>query len=506
MHSDNNKHLIWRGLLGWAFLFLPALLESISAPAIGLWLASVFLFWAFILWRPALVFALLFLLIIGTVNVVHIGFFGNLADQIFLATAQRTNWEETREFIGVLPWKWVAVAALWLVAGIYASVQVWKFALLLKRPSWVWKIALLGLTIWVVFMAFALAKRYSFEEVARKLKTIYPMHIVRAWTAQQQLTEQLFYTPKLPSTTAQAPQVDTLVVVIGESASAERWSLLGYQQADTNGALAEMQNLQVVRAMAHGLNTAAALPYLLTGMSAQQSVRDLAPSFLDIAQHAGYKTFVLSNSRYHSSVEDFYGVTFRRAADTFVKVGNGDWDEVLTAPLEAALHDPAPKKLIVLHTYGSHFQVQERYPRSAARFADVYDNSLRYTSDLLVQWIQDIEQSTTQQQTAMLIYSSDHGVAMPPCADHYRTGSGLSSLQVPLLVWSNLALSAPKVALPHFADNEREHLVRSNAEVADIAVAALGFPGALKPSQSRELSFNGLDWTELQQRDACSLQ
>lgn len=320
-----KKHLLWRGLLGWAFLFLPALLEGISAPAIGLWLASVFLFWAFMLWRPALVLALFFLLTIGTVNVVHIGFFGNLADQIFLATAQRTNWEETREFIGVLPWKWVTVAALWLVAGIFAAVQVWKLAPLLKRPSWPWKVALLGLTIWVVFTAFALAKRYSFEEVTRKLKTIYPMHIVRAWTAQQQLTEQLFYTPKLPSTTAQAPQVDTLVVVIGESASAERWSLLGYQQADTNGALAQMQNLQVVRAMAHGLNTAAALPYLLTGMSAQQSVEDLAPSFLDIAQHAGYKTFVLSNSRYHSSVEDFYGVTFRRAADSFVKVGNGDW-------------------------------------------------------------------------------------------------------------------------------------------------------------------------------------
>lgn len=83
MHSDNNKHLLWRGLLGWAFLFLPALLEGISAPAIGLWLASVFLFWAFMLWRPALVLALLFLLTVGTVNVVHIGFFGNLADQIF---------------------------------------------------------------------------------------------------------------------------------------------------------------------------------------------------------------------------------------------------------------------------------------------------------------------------------------------------------------------------------------------------------------------------------------
>lgn len=501
----------WLAFVCWMWLFTPALLEGLSLRAGALWITAAFLFWPLTLWRPALALGMAGLLGLGAVNIVHVGFFGNLADQLLLATALRTNWQEAQEFVGVLPWPWVACAVAWLVVGAFACRYVWHFAGMPAKASPVLrKLSWAGVLIWSVFLVFVLVKRYDFDEVIRKLKTIYPMHIVRAWTAQQQLTDSLFYTPQLPSAAPQAEQVDTLVVVIGESASAQRWSLLGYQGADTNGALAQLPGVQVARAMAHGLNTAAALPYLLTGMAAQDSVEHRAPSFLDIARQAGYKTFVVSNSRYHSAVEDFYGVTFRRAADVFLKAGNGEWDEVLTPHLQEALQDPAPRKLVVLHTYGSHFQVEERYPGTAALFADAYDNSLRYSSDLLAQWIQMVERGAGQGKTALLLYSSDHGVAMPPCADQYRTGSGLSSLQVPLLTWSNAALRErfPQL-VPQFAQAEREQLVRSNAALADISVAALGFPGVLTGlagPQGRQLAFHGHDWPELQKLDACSLQ
>jgi len=509
MSSKNSRG--WLAFVCWMVLFTPALLEGFGLRALLLWVGAAFLFWPLTLCRPALALGMAGLLGLGAVNIVHVGFFGNLADQLLIATALRTNWEEAREFMGVLPWPWVALAALWAVVGGFAAAYVWRFAggpakasPFLRKLSWA------GVAIWSVFLVFVLVKRYDFDEVIRKLKTIYPMHIVRAWTAQQQLTDSLFYTPQLPDAAPQAAQIDTLVVVIGESASAQRWSMLGYQGADTNGALAQLQGVQVARAMAHGLNTAAALPYLLTGMAAQDSVAHRAPSFLDIARQAGYKTFVVSNSRYHSAVEDFYGVTFRRAADVFVKAGNGEWDEVLTPHLEAALQDPAPHKLVVLHTYGSHFQVEERYPTTAAHFPDAYDNSLRYSSDLLAQWIQAVERSAGMQKTALLLYSSDHGVAMPPCADQYRTGSGLSSLQVPLLSWSNAALRARLPQLvPEFAATEREQLSRSNAAVADIAVSALGYPDALTAlagPQGRQLTFHEHDWPALQKLDACSLQ
>lgn len=509
MSAKNSR--AWLAFVCWMVLFTPALLEGFGVRTVALLIGAAFLFWPLTLWKPALALGMAGLLGLGVVNIVHVGFFGNLADQLLIATALRTNWEETREFMGVLPGPWVALAMVWLVVGGMACRHVWRLAAMPAStyPS-LRKLAWAGVVVWCIFLVFVLVKRYDFNEVIRKLKTIYPMHIVRAWTAQQQMTDSLFYSPLLPEAAPQTAQVDTLVVVIGESASAQRWSLLGYQGADTNGALAQLSGVQVARAMAHGLNTAAALPYLLTGMAAQDSVAHRAPSFLDIARKAGYKTFVVSNSRYHSAVEDFYGVTFRRAADIFVKAGNGEWDEVLTPHLEAALQDPAPRKLVVLHTYGSHFQVEERYPVTAAHFPDAYDNSLRYSSDLLAQWIQAVERSAGMQKTALLLYSSDHGVAMPPCADHYRTGSGLSSLQVPLLTWSNAVLRTRLPQLvPEFAESERRHLSRSNAAVADISVAALGYPNALTAltgSPGRLLTFKDHDWPALQKLDACSLQ
>ena len=55
-------------------------------------------------------------------------------------------------------------------------------------------------------------------------------------------------------------------------------------------------------ALAQGWNTAAALPYMLTGMSALESSQRRAPSFIDLAQHAGYKTFAFSNSHAVASI------------------------------------------------------------------------------------------------------------------------------------------------------------------------------------------------------------
>lgn len=452
---------------------------------------------------------MLSLVVLGVVNTMHIGFFGNLADQMLLATALRTNWEESREFMGVLPPLWVALSLLWLVLAVLASRQVSKEVARLKPRSALRKLAWVALVVWAVFAAFVLAKGYSFEEVARKVKTLYPMHIVRAWTAQRQLSASLFYEPELPAQKT-AEHVDTLVVVLGESASAQRWSLLGYEVADTNAPLKNLQGVQAVRVMSHGLNTAATLPYLLTGMAADDSVQRKAPSYLDMAKQAGYKVFVISNSRYHSAQEDFYGVTLRRAADVFLKAGNGEWDEVLTPHLQSALADPAPRKLIVLHTYGSHFQVEERYPHDKAVFDDAYDNTLHYTSSLLAQWIGDLDRSAKSDHTAMLLYSSDHGVAMPPCAEQYRTGSGLSSLQVPLLVWGNPRLRAQAPQLwPAFDEQERQTVQRSNASLAEIAAAAVGYPQSLQlppNAVAKQLLYQGKSWPELQKLDACSLK
>lgn len=215
--------------------------------------------------------------------------------------------------------------------------------------KWQKKILLgIGL-LWTSFFAFGVTQQFTTTDYVQKLRHIYPMHMAKAAVRYGDLEKEVFYQPTLPALPGTA-QVNTLVVVIGESASSHRWSLLGYQGDDTNQSLRQIAGLRTYKVMAHGLNTAKALPYILTGQSAIDSQKNASPSFLDLAQYAGYKTFVFSNSRFNDKSEDMYSQILRRSADVYAKVGNGAHDEVMTSWLEKALADEAPYKLVVLHT------------------------------------------------------------------------------------------------------------------------------------------------------------
>ena len=259
--------------------------------------------------------------------------------------------------------------------------------------------------------AFGVTQQFTATDYVQKLRHIYPMHMAKAAVRYGDLEKEVFYQPTLPARPG-AAQVNTLVVVIGESASSHRWSLLGYEGDDTNQSLRQIAGLRTYKVMAHGLNTAKALPYILTGQSAIDSQKNASPSFLDLARHAGYKTFVFSNSRFNDKSEDMYSQILRRSADVYAKVGNGAHDEVMTSWLEKALADEAPYKLVVLHTYGSHPDISKRYPHSRYQGGDAYDNSIRYTSDLLADWIHMLDTATAE--PSALLYVADHGLGFLP--------------------------------------------------------------------------------------------
>ncbi len=79
-------------------------------------------------------------------------------------------------------------------------------------------------------LVYALIQQLNANTFMRKAKSLYPLHVVRAAMRQQEIAAGLFLPPLLPSSAPNASsQVDTIVVVLGESATAHRWSLLGYQ-------------------------------------------------------------------------------------------------------------------------------------------------------------------------------------------------------------------------------------------------------------------------------------
>lgn len=493
----------------WTLLFSPALLQGISTKSVLLVPAAAFLFWPLVAHRFLQAIALTALLLIGLINILHHSFFGYLADEFFIATTLRTNTQELREFLGTIPTSAMLPAAVWIaVVAIVARLLWQRDPSPSSRPSSLKVSYGCAIAVWCAFFTWGLVKHFDSKTLLDKVDRIYPMHLAQAALRQSELTDAIFYTPLLPVAPPQTQRVSTLVVVLGESATAHRWSLLGYPGADTNAPLAALPGVAVARVMTHGANTAAALPFMLTGLSAAHSAEQRAPAFIDLARHAHYKTFVFSNSRFDDAAEDFYSQTLRRSADVYAKAGNGAWDEVLTSHLQTALQDPAPYKLIVLHTYGSHPKVQERYPAPAARFADPYDNSVHYTSGLLREWIELVNKMG--QGPSMLLYASDHGLATPPCSETYRTGYSVSSHEVPLLIWRKSFDSKPlSGVLQHTGRDHAAKVQYTNALIPALAMDAMGYAETSTPqpwASSRSVQHQGRPWSTVRSGNACNVQ
>jgi glucan phosphoethanolaminetransferase (alkaline phosphatase superfamily) len=152
---------------------------------------------------------------------------------------------------------------------------------------------------------------------------------------------------------------------------------------------------------------------------------------------------------------------FAREADVtrFFNLGgfrnDSSHDAVLLGPLEQAMHDPAERKLIVLHTLGSHWNYSQRYPRQFDRFqpslfgvdkpaytdlklkaeiSNSYDNAILYTDWLLAQVIAQLK--ATPAVTAMM-YVADHGQTLydGSCKLAFHGHNTQFEFHVPGLVW-----------------------------------------------------------------------
>ncbi|MFL6635264.1 MAG: phosphoethanolamine transferase [Massilia sp.] len=229
-----------------------------------------------------------------------------------------------------------------------------------------------------------------------------------------------------------APQV--IVMVIGESSRYDRWSLNGYDR-DTNPLLSQEANLVVLRDVITSVSaTRLSVPVIISRKPATQSLKDgfSEKSFLTAFKEAGYKTFWLSNQISFGKFDTPVSV-FAKEADVvdFLNLGgftdNSNYDEILFGPLKHAVADPAPKKLIVLHTLGSHWNYSHRYPKQFDKwlpslygvdkpvFTDIdikeklnnsYDGSILYTDWFLDHVIGTLKDAS---QPAAMLYVADHG-------------------------------------------------------------------------------------------------
>jgi glucan phosphoethanolaminetransferase (alkaline phosphatase superfamily) len=293
------------------------------------------------------------------------------------------------------------------------------------------------------------------------------------WKERRYLSELAHKSKQFTFGARQAGQNDTpqvIVMVIGESSRYDRWSINGYAR-ETNPLLKTESNLVSLSDMITAVSaTRLSVPVLVSRKPATQSLKAgfSEKSFLSAFKEAGFKTYWLSNQMSFGKFDTPISVYANEADVTqFLNLGgftnHSSHDEILLDPLQSAIDDAAPKKLIVLHTLGNHWNYSHRYPKQYDKWQpslfgvtnpahtdlklkpeinNSYDNSILYTDWFLSQVITALKAS---KQLAAMMYVSDHGQTLydDSCNLAFHGHNTQYEFHVPGLVWySDLYRSA----------------------------------------------------------------
>ena len=439
-------------------------------PGKMIWWAFIFVFFA--------AFQLVLLYLFGT-GVIAVDMFLNLVT---------TNPGEAMELLDNLAPAVVGVFVVYLPLLILGGVNIRRDSRLSvsfqqRVRHWAMQIGAIGL--------FCLLASYLVVDGYRMRNQLYPVNVCynlylaferNAASENYREASQDFKFDARSEHSATAPEV--YVMVVGETARAHNFSLYGYPR-NTNPLLSKTPGIKAFPNVTTQSNTThKSVPMLLSAASAEDFERLFhEKGILAAFKEAGFYTVFISNQLPNHSFIDFLGEQadehyFLKKEDA--SQGN-HYDEDLLQKLDEILpladasssahyHYRYRKLFVVLHSYGSHFNYQERYPRSFAYFKpdsrseakpenrrdllNAYDNTIRYTDYILhgiVERLQKWEGVQTKtdgvydQPTSAMLYTSDHGEnifdderslflhAAPKASDY--------ELHVPFIIWTSAGFS-----------------------------------------------------------------
>lgn len=439
-------------------------------PGKMIWWAFIFVFFA--------AFQLVLLYLFGT-GVIAVDMFLNLVT---------TNPGEAMELLDNLAPAVVGVFVVYLPLLILGGVNIRRDSRLSvsfqqRVRHWAMQIGAIGL--------FCLLASYLVVDGYRMRNQLYPVNVCYnlylaferdAASENYREASRDFKFDARSEHSATAPEV--YVMVVGETARAHNFSLYGYPR-NTNPLLSKTPGIKAFPNVTTQSNTThKSVPMLLSAASAEDFERLFhEKGILAAFKEAGFHTVFISNQLPNHSFIDFLG----EQADEYYFLKKEDasqgnhYDEDLLQKLDEILqladasssahyHYRYRKLFVVLHSYGSHFNYQERYPRSFAYFKpdsrseakpenrrdllNAYDNTIRYTDyilhgiiERLQKWegVQTKTDGVYDQPTSAILYTSDHGEnifdderclflhAAPKASDY--------ELHVPFIIWTSAGFS-----------------------------------------------------------------
>lgn len=383
--------------------------------------------------------AAILLLVMSSIIAYHIDQLHVLFSPSMLQNIFQTN---PREAADLMSWQMVLTI---LLAGVLPALLV-GFLRIEKRSlsgSVISRLKLLSVMLLITTLSIMwTSKDYAFvfrenRDMRYLVNPLFPMvslyKYVRDNTLQAPKTlEPVFADAHRIQPVSEQRKKDLLVIIVGETARAENFSLNGYARL-TNPLLAQKDIVNFSNTHSCATATAESVPCMFSDLDRQHFKSNAARSrenLLDAFRHAGLSVLWRDNN---SSCK---GVCARVEHETLLDLDvsehcneDGCLDDILLYKLDEYLAGLQQDGVIVLHQMGSHGPAYyKRYPEQFEQFKpaceknsvhncnhqeiiNAYDNTLLY-NDYFIASVIDYLQARTDNFNSAMIYISDHGESL----------------------------------------------------------------------------------------------
>jgi lipid A ethanolaminephosphotransferase len=385
---------------------------------------------------------LIFVLMASSFAAYFMDTYNVVIDDSMLRNALQTNLNESSDLFTLKLVFYV------LLLGILPSFLVYKMPLDYgsKKSEFFAKLKVLGISLGVILLiVFSFSKFYtSFFREHKPLRyytnPTYWIYSVGNYIGKnanpqnfvlKELGRDAHYTPERLAQKAKERRI--MIVVVGEAARADRFSLNGYER-ETNPLLKQEDIFNLSNVSSCGTSTAESVPCMFSVFGREDFNYKKGVSVenaLDVLAHSNEVAVLWRDNN-----SDSKAVALRVAFEDFRKPQTNTIcdeecrDEGMLVGLDAFIqNNPNKDIMIVLHQMGNHGPAYyKRYPKEFEKFtptcqtnqlesctqeevSNAYDNAILYTDYFLSKVIAFLKPYSKEYATTML-YMSDHGESL----------------------------------------------------------------------------------------------
>jgi lipid A ethanolaminephosphotransferase len=390
-------------------------------------------------------FLLVLFFIINAIAVYFINTYGVIIDESMISNVLNTQYSEASSFFS---FKLVLYVVF---LGILPSIYIIKAKII--KDTWNKFFKTIGLTLlFVLVLVFANASNWLW--IDKNSKTLgglampwsYTVNISLFYVHQAQKNQKEIL---LPNATITNNEKSVVVLVIGESARSQNFSLYGYKK-DTNPLLSKIPNVFHFNANSSATYTTAGVKAILEYKNTDD-LYEILPNYL-------FRNDVEVIWRTSNWGEPPVHIKNYQKEDVLRKncKENCNYDEVLLTDLKEQIQASKKNKvLVILHTSTSHGPTySKKYPSqfevfkpvcnsvelgkcSQTELINAYDNTIVYTDYILSKIIDDLKE--LKDFKSSMIFISDHGESLGE-KNLYMHGIPLSiapkeQYEIPFIVW-----------------------------------------------------------------------